>query len=333
VTHEERVKRVASFGFTHRQAAFLVEVMLHSGFFLGRQYCSFARIARGQKMVDFLERLTTRKFATPYRCGHNKARVYHLHNTTLYDAIEQRDVRFRKRMALGRALERLMILDHVIAYREIRWLGAEQDKVAHFLTSTSLDRDALPRVVFGAAPNVTVRHFPDKLPIGVSPDGRQHVFLYVLVSPLPHDFRVFLRRHAELLRALPAWSIQLLVPVAQTDREGRAEDLADLYENAFRQELGAPLDPVTANELRWFWEASTLASGREEDNRMRRARRIFGTPRFRALRRALEVDGQRAVDVAMSRSLADAIERSEGRFERYEMRRQYFRLSHLVGTA
>ena len=333
MTHEERVTRVATFGFTHRQAAFLVEVMLHSGFFLGRQYCTFARIARGQKLVDFLAKLTARKLATPYLCGHNKARVYHLHNTTLYDAIEQRDVRFRKRMALGRALERLMILDHVISHRQFRWLGSEQDKVAHFLTTTSLEQDALPRLVFGVQPNTTVRHFPDKLPIGVSPDGRTHAFLYLLVSPLPHDFRVFLRRHAELLRALPAWSIQLLVPVEQTDTDGRAQDLADLYESAFRLELGAPLDPVTANELRWFWEASALASGAAEEKRMRRARRIFGTPRFRALRRALDVDGARAVDVAMSRSLADAIERREGRFERHELHRQYFRLSHLVGTA
>jgi hypothetical protein len=217
MTDEERIRRVATFGFTHRQAAFLVEVMLHSGFFLGRQYCTFARIARGQKMVDFLEKLTARKLATPYRCGHNKARVFHLHNATLYDAIEQRDVRFRKRMALGRALERLMILDHVITHREFRWLGSEQDKVAHFLTTTSLDRDALPRLSFGEKPNITVRHFPDKLPIGISHDGRRHAFLFLLVNPLPHDFRVFLRRHAELLRALPAWSIELLVPVEQTD--------------------------------------------------------------------------------------------------------------------
>jgi hypothetical protein len=333
VTHEERVKRVAGFGFTHRQAAFLVEVMLHSGFFLGRQYCTFARIVRGQKLVDFLHKLTSRKLATPYLCGHSKARVYHLHHAALYEAIEQRDVRFRKRMAVGQALERLMILDHVITHREFRWLGSEQDKVAHFLTTTSLERDALPRLAFGVTPNVTVRHFPDKLPIGVSPDGRMHAFLYLLVNPVPYDFRVFLRRHAELLRSLPAWSIRLLVPVQQTDRDGWAQHLADDYEGAFRQELAAPLDTVTANELRWFWEARTLGSGVVEEKRMRRARRIFGTPRFRGLRRALELDGPRAVDVAMSRSLADAIERKEGRFERHEMRRQYLRLSHLVGTA
>lgn len=333
MTHEERIRRVAGFGFTERQAAFLVEVMLHSGFFLGRQYCAFARIARGQKLVDFLERLTSKKLATPYLCGHVKARVFHLHNAGLYEAIDQRDVRFRKRMAFGRALERLMILDHVIAHREFRWLGAEQDKVAHFLTTTSLDREALPRLVFGERPRATVRYFPDKLPIGVSADGRRHAFLYLLVNPLPHDFRVFLRRQAELLRALPAWTIQLLVPVEQLDGDGRARHLADLYESAFRQELGAPLDPVIAHELRWFWETRGLTPGSADDKRMRRARRVFGTPRFRALRRVLDVDGERAVDVAMSRSLADAIDRAEGRFERHEMRRQYFRLSHLVGTA
>ena len=333
MTSAERVKRVAGFGFTDRQAAFLIEVMLHSGFFLGRQYCAFARIVRGQKLVDFLDKLTSRKLATPYLCGHSKARVLHLHNASLYEAIEQRDVRFRKRMAVGRAVERLMILDHVIAHREFRWLGAEQDKVAHFLTTTSLDRDAMPRLAFGVEPNVTTRYFPDKLPIGVSPDGRVHAFLYLLANPLPHDFRMFLRRHAELLRALPAWSIQLLVPVELPDKTGRAQSLADVYENAFRQELTVPLDPVTANELRWFCQASVVRAEVVEDTRVRRARRIFGTPRFRALRRALELDGERAIDVAASRSLADAIARAEGRFERHEMRRQYLHLSHLVGSA
>ena len=236
-------------------------------------------------------------------------------------------------MALGRALERLMILDHVLTHREFHWLGAEHDKVAHFLTTTALDRDALPRLAFGVPPNITIRHFPDKLPIGVSPDGRRHAFLYLLVSPLTDDFRVFLRRHAELLRALPAWSVQLLVPVKQTDKDGRAQRLAEVYEDAFHQEFGTPLDPVTANELRWFWDAKTMASGPLDERRMRRARRIFGTPRFRALRRALELDGQRAVDVASSRGIADAIARADGRLERHDMRRQYFRLSHLVGTA
>jgi len=332
MTHAERLKRVSDFGFTDRQASFLVTVMLHSGFFVGRQYCAFARIVRGQKMADFLQKLTDRKFATPYRCGHNKARVYHLHHAGLYDAIGQRDVRFRKRAAIAHAIERLMLLDHVIAHSDFQWLGAEQDKVAHFLTTTTIRREALPRLVFGLSPNAVVRFFPDKFPIGVSADGRLHAFVYLLTNPVPHDFRVFLRRHAELLRTLPAWSIRLLVPIDRTDKAEKRRHLADVYEQVFRQELAAPLDPMTANELRWFCNVNTLDPGVER-TRLRRARRIFGTHRFRALRRAWAVDGDRVVDLAMSTSLADAIARTEGRFERHELPRQYFRLSRMVGSA
>ena len=171
MTHAERVSAVAALGFTKRQAAFLVLVMLHSGVCLGRQYCAFAGIVRGQKMADFFQKLAAKRYATPYPCGHNKARIFHIHNAKLYDAIGQRDVRFRKRSALARAIERIMMLDHIIAHRNFTWLGAEQDKVAHFLTTTSLRREELPRLAFGRGPDVTVRYFPDKLPIGVSPDG------------------------------------------------------------------------------------------------------------------------------------------------------------------
>ena len=104
MTHAERVSAVAALGFTERQAAFLVLVMLHSGVCVGRQYCAFAGIVRGQKMADFFQKLAAKRYATPYPCGHNKARVYHVHNAKLYDAIGQRDVRFRKRSALARTI-------------------------------------------------------------------------------------------------------------------------------------------------------------------------------------------------------------------------------------
>ena len=55
MTHAERVSAVAALGFTERQAAFLVLVMLHSGVCVGRQYCTFAGIVRGQKMSDFFQ--------------------------------------------------------------------------------------------------------------------------------------------------------------------------------------------------------------------------------------------------------------------------------------
>ena len=326
MTHAERVSAVAALGFTERQAAFLVLVMLHSGVCVGRQYCTFAGIVRGQKMADFFQKLTAKRYATPYPCGHNKARVYHVHNAKLYDAIGQRDVRFRKRSALARTIERVMMLDHIIAHRDITWLGAEHDKVAHFLTTTSLRREELPRLTFGRGADVTVRYFPDKLPIGVSLDGRSHVLLYLLSEPIGDDFRIFLRRHAELLRALPAWSIRLLVPT------GVESEVVDAYESVFREELATPLHPTVANELRWFYQSADI-TGTVDRTRLRRARRAFGAPRFRAIRKAWLQDGDRVVDVAMSTSLADAIARESGRFERHELSRQYFHLSSMVGSA
>src|SRR5262249_49776749 len=163
MTFADRVTAVGGMGFTDRQASFLVHVMLHSGVCLGRQYCAFARIVRGQKMVDFFQKLVGKRFATAYRCGHNKAHVYHVHHIKLSAAIGEPHARFRKRTALARAIERLMILDHVIAHRETTWLGAEQDKLAYFLTR-SVPRAELPRLAFGTGPEITIRYFPDKLP-------------------------------------------------------------------------------------------------------------------------------------------------------------------------
>src|SRR6476646_7945748 len=40
----ERTQAVAAFGFTERQARFLVTVMLHRGVFVERQYCACAGI-------------------------------------------------------------------------------------------------------------------------------------------------------------------------------------------------------------------------------------------------------------------------------------------------
>ena len=110
-------------------------------------------------------------------------------------------------------VERLMVLDTVLAEPRLRWLGsgAREGRVL---------QDGNDSQVEGAAPSgfrtrdadKTIRHFPDKLPIGVAADGRTHVFLYLVNRPTPVDFRAFLHRHAELLRALPEWELRLLVP-------------------------------------------------------------------------------------------------------------------------
>ena len=87
MTWDQRVAKVRLHGFTDRQAAFLVTVMLHAGVCVGRQYCAFAGIPHGRKVCDFFDALVTRRYATARPCGHHRARLFHIHHKPLYRAV------------------------------------------------------------------------------------------------------------------------------------------------------------------------------------------------------------------------------------------------------
>lgn len=333
MTFDERTAAVTAKGFTNRQARFLVTVMLHSGVCMVRQYCAFARIAHGQNTHDFFAGLLDRKLATAYACAHKRARIFHVHHRALYEAIGEPNNRFRKPTPIGQTIERLMLLDAVMGSPDVTWLATERDKLAHFtvLLRTQLRRDELPHLTFGQADQTTVRFFPDKVPIGIGPDGREHVFTYLVTRSAPIDFRAFLHRHAELLRALPAWTLRLLVPA-------HFREATNAYVSAWRQEFASPLRPSTADELRWFFEQQRLqadANGGngDEGTRYHQARRAFAAPRYRVLYRSWLRDGAKAIDGTVSQVLADAITRGTGRIECRVLPHPYLHLSPLVGSA
>jgi hypothetical protein len=70
-----------------------------------------------------------------------------------------------------------MVLDAVLGDRSVTWLGSEREKRRYFKVrlGDNLRDNEYPRLVFGKPPNVTVRCFPDKLPIGYEPDCYRHV--------------------------------------------------------------------------------------------------------------------------------------------------------------
>src|SRR5204863_8069813 len=86
MTFDERLRAICRLGFTERQGGFLVTVMLYAGVCLGRHYCTFARIAYGRTMHEFFESLLARGYVTARSCGHNRARLYHVHYKPLYRA-------------------------------------------------------------------------------------------------------------------------------------------------------------------------------------------------------------------------------------------------------
>jgi hypothetical protein len=87
----DRIHTVAEFGFTERQARFLVLVMRHAGVCVPRQY---ARFAQGAKCNAFFDKLVRRGYAYPVECIHNRARLYHVHSKPLYNLIGEARSRF-----------------------------------------------------------------------------------------------------------------------------------------------------------------------------------------------------------------------------------------------
>jgi hypothetical protein len=168
---DECDRALTSFGLTDRQARFLVTVMRHAGFFVGRQYAAFAGLTHGQKVHDFIETLLVRRFATSIELGTTgRTRIFHVHYKPLYAAIGEPDNRNRRRVAIVRTIQRLMILDAVLADRSVTWLGSEHEKRRYFMKrlGDSLRDNEYPRLVFGGLPNVTVRYFRTSSPSATS---------------------------------------------------------------------------------------------------------------------------------------------------------------------
>ena len=328
MTSEDRVNAIMSRGYTERQARFLVLVMLHSGVCTVRQYCEFSGIARGQKSQDFFAGLVGRKHASVTTDMVGKFRVFHVYASALYDAIGEPENRNRKPVSMAAAIERVMLLDAVLACQHINWLATERDKMAHFTTmlGTRLNRTDLPQLRFGVEPRITTRYFPDKLPVGLADD--ETIFTYLVRKAAPTDFRPFLQRHAELLRALPKWRLRIVIP-------GHLSRSESVYCGVFREELLMPLRLGVVDELRWFFEQRQVvgADASAQSDRFRAAARAFDQPRFNALyRRWLEL-GPAALGSLSSPVLAEAIARGTGGVETYVLAHSYFQLRSIVGTA
>jgi len=171
MTHEDRVQAVIDFGFTERQARFLVLVMRHAGVCVPRQYAGFSGIANGGRRCNaFFERLIRRGYANDIGCVHNRARLYHLQHKPLYHVIGDVASRYRRRVSPRLAVERLMLLDAPMA--DLEWLTTAVEKATSLARlSTAVGVDAPHEQPAGAPPGNARRLFSN-FPIGLQPDGR-----------------------------------------------------------------------------------------------------------------------------------------------------------------
>ena len=245
MTNGDRIQAIQRFGFSRRQAAFLVTVMSYSGVCLPRQYATLAGIAYGHRVNRFFERLVDRGFVSACPCLHNRAFVYRVHHRALYGAIGEPQSRFRRPVPAAAVTPRLMLLDAVLETPEVTWLASEEEKVEDFTTRAGIPLECLPRQAARAAGAAPDRLFPDALPIGVEPSGRALV-VYAATPASLEGLRPSLRRHVPFLTALPAWTLRLVI--TQDDRPRNAA-----WEAVINREIGPLLGLAGNPERRVEW--------------------------------------------------------------------------------
>jgi hypothetical protein len=141
---------------------------------------------------------------------------------------------------------------------------------------------------------------------------------------------VFLERHAALVRALPAWTLRIVVPPQFPDIAQRAKQVV-------WNQLLTPLRTEVLDELRWYFEQlrshPTPSRSDDLDERFYEAREAFSAPRFKALYRAWKQDGEPSLASARSRAISDAVNAGAGHIETLELGHRYGHLAPLVAVA
>ncbi len=329
MTFDERVVAVAKKGFTERQARFLTTVMLHTGVCVPRQYARFCGIVYGEKMRKFFAKLVRLGYASMYDCRHNRARIYHVNQRALYAAIGEADSRLRRPLTLNHAIQRLMVLDAIVEDPDLVWLGTAEEKAAHLTALTRIARADLPHVTVGQGDSKIVRYFPERLPIGIHLAGRG-VVVYVVSDPWLDDFRVFLERPAASLRALPAWTLRIVVPP-------QFRGIGQTAKQVVWNQLLTPLKPPVIEELRWYFEMARThpAPSRcdDLDQQFYKARDAFSAPRFKALDKVWKQDGDTALAEVGSHAIGNAVDAGAGQVEAFELGHRYGHLAPLVAVA
>jgi len=282
LTTTERVQAVVDYGFTEREARFLVLVMRHAGLCVKRQYATFAGIANGGDRCNALfDKLTRRRFAIAVDCIHNRARLFHVHHRPLYHAIGEADSRYRRAMPARAAAERLMRLDAALIGPEVDWITTHSDKVAYVARRTA-SGSAEPSAELSTQDRLDL--FPGTFPIGIDATGRA-VLVYVATKPWTDEFRSFLVGHLPLLAVTPTWTLRIVfAPSLQ-------RVVAD-YRRAAHEELESRLEAQAVNDLKWYffhcqrrtdWSEYKGAGSAAIRARFAGCAKAFGGPRFTRL--------------------------------------------------
>lgn len=167
---QNHVAQLMEFGYTEPEAQFLYVVATHSGYFTLRQFLNFTGARRGKRSTHFAHKTLNNGHAS-VRDYMGYGSIYHLFSRTLYGSIEKDNLRNRRKHSFEFIRTRLVLLDFILANREIEYFETERDKVAFFCEKLGIARDFLPARIYEGGPESrpTIRYFVDKFPLFLSP--------------------------------------------------------------------------------------------------------------------------------------------------------------------
>ncbi len=332
MTVADRTPRVATYGFTPRQAAFLTHRHAARAASACRGSTRPSRdIAFGQNTRDFFAHLTDGRFATAHPCWRGAARIYHRPP----QGALSRDRRAEQPASPAGHASRApssgsMVLDVVLADARADLAGRPSARRSPTSsTSGGLSADDLPALVFTQGGARTVRSLSREAPDRPRGRGEDVVFVYVVTDPTGRDVpRVPRRAIVGCSSACHRWT----TPAGRSQRvarDARALHTEHLPPSSARR----PLRPAVAEEFRWFCQARrALEDGATRQSLAFDAARFAArTPRLRRaplLRRLSRVARARATRASMTccrPRLHDAWTRGDGRVEIHVLPHQYQR--------
>lgn len=325
---DHAIGHIVSRGFTERQARFLVLVARHSGVCVMHQYAAFGGVAFGHTTRRFFAKLERLGWVSTYDCARKRARIYHVRHRELYDAIGDPDSRLRRPPTVPRALERLMLLDVVLAEPDLIWLSTPDEKLAHVSVLTSIKADALPQAASPLGSHEPARCFPDHAPVGIHPQGRW-VVVCLLTQDGKRELRTFLERHLAFLAALSTWTLRVAIPAHMAPFGLR------LVEEVTKG-LSWRFDGQFRDDLVWYFEQRRSGGNPDSlpdaDDRAWRARkRQFSGIAFSALYPVWLTQGDNVFPTVAAR-VGDALLREAATIEPLVLPHAYSHLAPLVGV-
>lgn len=166
----DQVESLMEFGYTEPEAQFLYVVATHSGYFILRQYLNFTGAHRGKRSSQFARKILNNGHAS-VRDYMGYGSIYHLFSRTIYGQIEKGNLRNRRAHSFEFIRTRLVLLDFILANREVEYLETEPDKIRFFCEKLSVAKEFLPGKIYEGGPGSrpTIRYFVDKFPLFLAP--------------------------------------------------------------------------------------------------------------------------------------------------------------------